>query len=152
MSPAWQHLVNTNCLLILYYSLIYPYVSHCNTIWVSTFPKKLHKTLVRQKHFVRIATQSVLCSPSAPLTKKLTVLSIYDINIFQIHVFIYKILLSGRDITVLFQSYFKANSQVHSYTTRNFTCRGQFSIRYRGLHIMEQLFSYVKTVFYYQSF
>lgn len=53
-----SHLVTTNCLLTLYYSLIYPYLSYCNIVWASTSPTTLHKTLVLQKHFVRIATRS----------------------------------------------------------------------------------------------
>lgn len=136
-----SHLVTTNCLLTLYYSLIYPYLSYCNIVWVSTFPTTLHKMLVLQKRFVRIATRSESHISSAPLFQKLQILTIYDINISQICVFIYKILSSEGNIPEQFKTYFKANSQVHSYSTRQssdlhppkfLTCRGQFSIRFRG--------------------
>lgn len=49
-------LVSRKCLLTLYYSLIYPYMSYCNIVWASTFPTTLHKVLVLQKRLVRIAT------------------------------------------------------------------------------------------------
>ena len=41
-----SHLVTTNCLLTIYYNLIYPYLSYCNTVWASTFPSTLYKILV----------------------------------------------------------------------------------------------------------
>ena len=79
--------------------------------------------------------------PSTPLFPKLQILTIYDINISQTCVFIYKIHSSEGNIPEHFKTYFKANSQVHSHSTRQssdvhpptfLTSRGQFSIRFRG--------------------
>lgn len=33
-----SHQVSSKCLIILYYSLICPYLSYCNMVWASTFP------------------------------------------------------------------------------------------------------------------
>lgn len=108
-----SHLVTTNCLLILYYSLIYPYLSYCNLVSASTFQTTLHKIFVLQKRFVRIATRSELHTSSVTL-QRLQILTIYGINIFQICVFTYKILFSER-----FTAYFTVNSQLDSHSTRN---------------------------------
>ncbi len=82
-----SHLVSRNCLLTLYYSLIYPYLSYCNIVW-ATFPTTLHKILVLQKRFVRITTWSESYAISTPLFKKLQVLTIYD-NIFNVFMTIF---------------------------------------------------------------
>ena len=134
-----SYLVTTNCLLTLYYSLIYPYLSYCNMVWASTFPTILYKILVIQKCLVRIATRSKSQIPSATLFHKLHILTIFDITISQICVFIYKIHSSEGNIPEHFKTYFKANSQVYSYSTcqssdlhppKFLTCRGQFSTRF----------------------
>ena len=74
----------------------------------------------------------------------------YDINIFQTCVFLYQIYSPEGKIPVHFHTYFKANSLVHSYTTRQssalhipkfLTSRDQFSIRFRGTKLWNR-FSY----------
>lgn len=49
-------LVHSSCFLTLYFSLVYPYLTSCNIVWTSTFPTHLHKILLLQKRFVRMAT------------------------------------------------------------------------------------------------
>ncbi len=83
-----RHLVTTECFLMLYYSLIYLYLSYYNIVWESTFSTTLRIFFVLQKHFVRIATRSNKYTSSASLFHKLLVFTVYDINTFQICVFI----------------------------------------------------------------
>lgn len=139
-----SHLVNTSCLLTLYYSLIYPYLTYCNLVWASTFPTSLHKILVLQKRFIRIASRSESRASSGPLFQKHQILNIYNINIYQICIFIYKIQSSEGNIPVQFITYFKKKSSSHSFSTRQslhlhlpkfLTSRGQFAIKYRGAKI-----------------
>ena len=94
-----------------------------------------------QKTFVRIATSSNYLAPSAPLLKKLNVLTIYDINTVQICSFIYKYTYLPNLLPTPFKEYFETNSQVHDYNTRQSdnlhtpfsrTTRSQFSIKHRG--------------------
>lgn len=82
-------LVNRSCLLTLYYSLIYPYLSYCNIIWASIFPTSLHKLFLLQKKFIRLATTSTQSEPSAPLFMQLKILSIFDINVYQTCIFMF---------------------------------------------------------------
>ena len=134
-------LVHQACLLTLYYSLIYPNLIYCNIVWASTYPLNLHKLLIIQKKFVRIATSSPYLAPSAPLFKKLNVLSIYDINIVQSCAFIYKCTYLPNLLPKPFKDFFKTNSQVHDYNTRQSDdlhptfsriTHSQFSIKDRG--------------------
>ena len=45
---------NCTTLLILYYSMIYPYLQYCNMIWASTFPSNLDRLVVLQKRAIRV--------------------------------------------------------------------------------------------------
>ena len=134
-------LVHQACLVTLYYSLIYPYLIYCNIVWASTYSSNLHKLLITQKKFVRIATSSSYLAPSAPLFKKLNLLSIYDINIVQSCAFIYKCTYLSNILPRPFKDFFKTNSQIHNYNTRqsddlhpSFSriTSSQFSIKDRG--------------------
>ena len=134
-------LVHQACLLTLYYSLIYPYLIYCNIVWASTYPLNLHSLLITQKKFARIATSSPYLAPSGPLFKKLNLLSIYDINIVQSCTFIYKCNYLANIIPRTVKDFFKTNSQVHDYNTRQSDdlhppfsriTHSQFSIKDRG--------------------
>lgn len=133
--------INRSCLLTLYYSLIYPYLSYCNLVWASTYPSSLHKLLLIQKKFVRLATSSSYLAPSDPLFKQLNILTIRDINIYQICVFMYNCIASNSPFSSVFHDFFIFNSTIHSYLTRQTnhlhckfsrTSLGQFSIKTRG--------------------
>ena len=134
-------LVHQACLLTLYYSLIYPYLIYGNIVWASTYPSNLHKLLLTQKKFVRIATSSPYLAPSAPLFETLNLLSIYDINIVQSCAFIYKCTYLPNMLPRPFKDFVKTNSQVHNYNTRQSDdlhppfsriTHSQFSIKDRG--------------------
>ncbi len=134
-------LVNRSCLLTLYYSLIYPYLSYCNIIWASTFPTSLHKLFLLQKKFIRLATTSSHLESSAPLFKQLKILSIFDINVYQICIFMFNCTVNADSFPIVFHNIFMTNSSFHSYPTRqskNIHCHFsrttlvQFSIKFRG--------------------
>ena len=134
--------VHTSCLLTLYYTLIYPYLTYCNIVWASTFPSYLQNILLLQKRFVRLATFSKADVSSAPLFFKLQLLTSYDINILQICTFVFKVNHKTDNLPHGFRYYFVNNSQVHSYSTRQVmklhlplykTSRGQFAIKYRAV-------------------
>ena len=105
-----SHLVSKQCLLTLYYSLIYPHLSYCNIVWGSTFTTTLKKILTLQNRFVRLASGSVWDATAAPLFKNLHILTIYDINNYQICTFMYKIFSLQENVPEHFRTYFAANS------------------------------------------
>ena len=43
-----------NTTLLLYFSLVYPYITYCDIIWTSTYNTHLHQLNVLQKRIIRI--------------------------------------------------------------------------------------------------
>lgn len=79
MSRARQ-ILPRKVLVMLYYSLVYPYLVYCNIIWGTASPSYLNKILILQKRAVRLCTGSSYRSTSSPLFKELCMLKIADIN------------------------------------------------------------------------
>ncbi len=66
--------------LSLYYTLIYPYLTYCNSVWSSTYVSNLRRVLMLQKRVVRLLTNSGFREHTAPLFRELNLLNIYKIN------------------------------------------------------------------------
>lgn len=67
---------------------------------------------------MRLVTGSEPCATTAHLFTNVMILSIYQVNTFQIRVFIHKILLMEVEIFNQFNAYFMANSSIHFNNTR----------------------------------
>ena len=65
-----RHFVNQDILIMLHYSLIYPFLIYGVHVWVLTFPSFQTPLLVIQKKAIRIITSEPR-SHSAPLFKYL---------------------------------------------------------------------------------
>ena len=50
--------LNNSSLRILYFSLIYPYLFYCVSVWASTHPLHLRRLITLQKRVVRITSRS----------------------------------------------------------------------------------------------
>ena len=57
--------------LMLYYTLIYPYITYCNSTWSSTYVSNLNRIYLLQKQAVRAVTNSEYRAHTAPLFTKL---------------------------------------------------------------------------------
>ena len=77
-------------LLMLYYTLIYPYLSYCCIIWGHASKKVLNRLIILQKRSIRIITGSTYLSSTGPLFKQLNLLTLFDICTFQTVQFMYK--------------------------------------------------------------
>ena len=86
-----KYLFPESVLLILYHSLIYPYMSYCCIIWGCAFISHLNKLLVLQKRAVRLITHSSYRATTGPLFQRLQLLRIMEIHKFQVLVFMYQI-------------------------------------------------------------
>ena len=126
-------------LLPLYYTLVYPYISYCSTVWTSTYPTKLNRIYLLQKRAVRALTKSNYLAHSAPLFSRLNVLDIYQVNSFHVGKFMYK--YQNRLLPSIFLDLFQTSSQIHNYNTRSATslrppkCRTnikQFTLLFQG--------------------
>ena len=63
----------------LYYTLIYPYLTYCTTVWSSTYVTNLNRSFLLQKRAVRAMTNSNHLAPSAPLFAQLNILDIFKV-------------------------------------------------------------------------
>ena len=111
-----RYYVNVDILIMLYYSLIYPFLSYGIQVWGLTFPTYLKPGTTLQKRVVRIMTFSDPISHSEPLLKSLRLLKFSDMIHLEILSFVYqwchKLSLS------CFVNYFNPVSSIHSYNTR----------------------------------
>ena len=111
-----RKLLDRETLITLYYSFVYPYLQYCNHVWGNTYPTYLHKLHVLQKRIVRVIAGVKPREHSAPLFKHLKILTIFQINVYVIGKFMYKV--HHRKTLNVFISMFKVNSSVHGYDTR----------------------------------
>ena len=102
--------------LTLYYSLIYPYITYCNSTWSSTYVTNLNRIYCLQKRAVRAITNSDYRVNCAPLFSKLKILDIYQLNTFQIAKFMP--CYHNNLLPHLFFNLFPTNNQTHDYSTR----------------------------------
>ena len=103
-------------LLSLYYTLVYPYISYCSTVWTSTYLTTLNRIYLLQKRAVRAITKSDYLAHSAPLFWRLNVLDIYQVNSFHVGKIMYK--YQNRLLPSIFFYLFQTSSQIHNYNTR----------------------------------
>ena len=112
-----RHFVNQDILIMLHYSLSYPFLIYGVHVWVLTFPSFLTPLLVIQKKAIRIITFSEPRSHSAPLFKYLNLLDINDIITLQVLSFVYQ--WSHRLLPPSFHEDITFASSFHSYSTRS---------------------------------
>src|SRR5438876_4924870 len=53
-----QNILPQNILLMLYHTMIYPYLTYCNIVWGSACSSVLYKLTCLQKRAVRLVTHS----------------------------------------------------------------------------------------------
>ena len=133
-------------LCTLYYSLVYPYLVYCVSVWGSTYTSNLNSIFLLQKKVIRIISKSDFDAHTEPLFKNLKILKFQDIYSFHTLKFMY--LLKEGFLPNMFNEMFLLTNQLHSYNTRNsnsfhiFYCRTnirQFGIRFRGPKLFNSL-------------
>ena len=85
-----RHVVNKHILVILYYSLIYPFLTYGCHVWGLTFPSFQTQLFIIQKKAIRIISFSEPKSHSEPLFKSLNLLKLNDVIELQIVSFVYQ--------------------------------------------------------------
>ena len=138
--------LNNSALRTLNYSLIYPYLFYCVSIWASTYPSNLRRLITLQKRVVRIMSRTAFDAHTEPLFKNLRILNLKDIYKLQIGKFMYQC-KSGL-LPDSFNDMFLVTRQVHSYGTRSSElfylpqCRTnirKFSISFQGPNFYNSL-------------
>ena len=141
-----RNILNKKCLTQIYFSFIHSYINYANIAWGSTHKSKLIPILRQQKHASRIIFFKE--THARPLMKDLNALNIFQMNILQNLIFMYKV--KNNTIPSIFQNRFMLNNK-HKYTTRSSaenykkpiknTKFSQFSISFRGPHLWNQITS-----------
>jgi len=131
--------LNLSCLKLLYFSFIHSYLNYASIAWCSTNKNKLKKLFNMQKHAIRIISNKSRYTPSRPLFINLNILNIYQINIYHLLIFMFKI--NKSIIPKIFNPLFKIKE--NKYLTRysknryiqpkSYYAATDFSISIRGL-------------------
>ena len=61
-----RDMLNKKCLHILYYSLIFPYLTYCVEVWVNVYKTNIDRIIKLQKRVIRIINKEGYCEPSNP--------------------------------------------------------------------------------------
>ena len=68
----------------LYYSLVYPYLLYCVSVWGSTYQSNLNRIIVLQKKIIRIISKVSFDAHTGVLFKEQEILKFSDIYLYQI--------------------------------------------------------------------
>jgi len=141
-------------LLMLYNSLILPYLSYCSIIWANENNiNKLKKITILQNKSVRIICKMNYRAHAAPGFKELELLTIADISKLQLSEFMYK--YSRNLLPETFRDYFTLNTEIHHYKTRqtnNYhffsitTCIKKYSTKFSGPKLWNSLPTELKSI------
>ena len=112
-----KHKLATKTLITLYYTLICPYLTYGIEVWGSTFTSLTLPIFKLQKRALRTITNSHHRTHSLPLFTHTKILTLNDLYIKSIMLFMYKI---NHNIfpTELFRNMFTLNSNIHRHSTR----------------------------------
>ena len=114
-----KHHLSAKLLLLLYNSLILPYLNYCVCIWAETSLVNIKPIIKLQKRCIRIVAQAGFKSHSDPLFKKFSVLKVTDLHIMQVAHLMYK--NARHKLPSTFESYFMLSNEVHHHYTRSST-------------------------------
>ena len=103
-------------LLTLYYSFTYPYMLYCVEIWGSTGKECLMYILRLQKRAVRIIKSVPIRTESAPMFQSMELLTVFEIYIFKIAMFVYKYVHNHVEDCV--NELFTRTDEIHNRVTR----------------------------------
>ena len=121
------------------YSLVYPYLIYCVSVWGLAYQSNLSRIIILQKRIIRIKSKVFFDSHTGVLFKEQEILKFSDIYLYQIGKFMY--LFKRGLLPNYFRDMFTLASQIHSHNTRNSSlfyiphCRNnfrKFSIRFQG--------------------
>ena len=142
-----------------YYTLIYPYLTYCTTVWSSTYVTNLNRIFLSQKRAVRIITNSDFRAHSEPLFLHLKILDIYNLNSFYAAQFMFS--YYHQLLPPLFLDLFVTSHHIHNYNTRTsshfrshacWTNTKQFTTLFQGPKIWNSLSNSVTSILLLQSF
>ena len=139
-----RHYINISTLVMLYYTLIYPFLKYAIVAWGNTYTSMLKPLINLQKKAVRTMTFSDNKVHSSPLLSGLKVLKVLDLVILNNAFFTYD--FHAKLLPAALESFFTSVDILHQYNTRLASKRsyylpkirtnyGKFNIRFLGVKI-----------------
>ena len=110
-----RHFLN---LKLVYYALVYPYLTYGNLIWGNTYKTRIKKLLNVQKKIIRLMTFKSYLEHTEPMFKELGILNIFRINDNLTATFMFRY-HHLQNLPEVFENYFVTNNQIHKHNTRN---------------------------------
>jgi hypothetical protein len=148
-----RHTLPCRLLLMLYNSLILPYLTYCSMIWANVkSTNKVKKVITLQKKCLRLVFNLPYLSHTTPWFKKYGLLTVIDIGKLQLLEFMFK--YTHNLLPHTFDNYFDLNSNIHSHNTRqqkNYhsyparTCIRQFNVVKSGPRLWNSLPADIKS-------
>ena len=129
----------------LYFSFIHSYLTYGSMAWGSTNKTKLNNLLMHQKHAARIIFFKDKLTHAKPLLKSMNALNIYQLNIFQILLFMHNV--KNNQTPNIFNNIFsklenKYNTRLceHNFTKPLYKTKlAQYTITFRGPQLWNSL-------------
>ena len=87
-----RNLLDVHCLKQIYFSLVYPYLTYCCSVWGGAYTTYIDKLFLAQKKLIRTITHSNKYDHTSPMFKDLQLLKVHDIIVFQTLTFVYRAL------------------------------------------------------------
>ena len=111
-----KHFIPTSLMKILYYSMVYPYLTYGIALWGSTFQCHIHKLKVLQKKAIRCISGAKYNAHSDPIFKQLSILKFDDI--YKLNVAKIMLTYVREELPTPLQSIFRFDRNTHAYNTR----------------------------------
>ena len=106
--------INPSAKIILYYSLVYPYLQYCNVAWGSASNETLKPLTIVQKRIIRIISAVSYYQHTQPLFKDLIILKLADVHKLESLKFVFNQLNCSHPIIRFYRA-----SDKHNRQTRN---------------------------------
>lgn len=113
-----KHFLPKRVLLMIYHSIVYPYISYGCLIWSSNFYSNFKRVQILQNKAVRIIGKYVKdVNDTSACFKSLNLLNVGQLRDYQAAVFVFQCVHNL--VPSVFRDTYRANSDIHEYDTRN---------------------------------
>ena len=85
-----RHFINLSSLKLIYYGLVYPYLTYGNLIWGNTYKSRIQKLVNVQKKIVRLMTFKSYLDHSEPIFNDLQILNLNKIIYYLTSIFMFR--------------------------------------------------------------
>ena len=113
-----RHYANKNTLKLIYYALVYPYLTYGNLLCGNTYKKRIQKLINIQKKIVRLMTFSSHLDHTEKIFQQLNILNLSKLNDYLTSLFMFRY-YHLKNLPEFFANFYTSNSEIHQHYTRN---------------------------------